>query len=82
MEWPGGWTYRTALNVLRRRGRRARVEARLMRRRSRQGNVTIDDYRMPPANYGCWEPDQCALQWLPGEAVPSPFSTPFEIVGP
>jgi RNA polymerase sigma-70 factor (ECF subfamily) len=32
MESPGGWTYRTALNVLRRRGRRASVEARLLRR--------------------------------------------------
>jgi hypothetical protein len=46
------------------------------------GNVTINDYRMPPADYGCWEPGQCALQWLPGEAVPSPFSTPFEMIGP
>jgi RNA polymerase sigma-70 factor (ECF subfamily) len=33
MESPGGWTYRTALNVLRRRARRAGLEARLLRRR-------------------------------------------------
>jgi RNA polymerase sigma-70 factor (ECF subfamily) len=32
MESPGGWTQRVALNVLRRRQRRRRVEAQLMRR--------------------------------------------------
>ena len=32
MESPGGWTYRVALNVMRRRGRRASLEAKLLRR--------------------------------------------------
>jgi RNA polymerase sigma-70 factor (ECF subfamily) len=32
MDAPGGWTYRVAVNVLRRRGRRAALEARLLRR--------------------------------------------------
>lgn len=37
MESPAGWTYRTALNALRRRQRRAAVESRLLRR-SMAGN--------------------------------------------
>jgi RNA polymerase sigma-70 factor (ECF subfamily) len=32
MDSPGGWTYRVALNVLRRRARRASLERRLLRR--------------------------------------------------
>lgn len=32
MDSPGGWTYRTALNVLRRRHRRHAMEARILRR--------------------------------------------------
>lgn len=32
MESPNGWTYRVALNVLRRRGRRAAIERRLLAR--------------------------------------------------
>src|SRR5690554_5290937 len=42
MAAPGGWTYRTALNVLRRRQRRAAMEERLhLRVRRGQGEVEV-----------------------------------------
>ncbi len=39
MESPGGWTYRVALNVLRRRQRRAAIERRLLVRRAPVASV-------------------------------------------
>lgn len=42
MTSPGGWTYRTALNVLRRHHRRLGLEARLLRRGS------VSDHAAPP----------------------------------
>ncbi len=42
MDSPGAWTYRVALNVLRRRARRAGIEDVLLRRR------WIDDAEMSP----------------------------------
>ena len=43
MDSPGGWTYRVALNVLRRRARRAAVERRLLPRLAPPAAVTIPD---------------------------------------
>ena len=42
MESPNGWTYRVALNVLRRRARRAAVERRLLARRAEATVVPPD----------------------------------------
>jgi RNA polymerase sigma-70 factor (ECF subfamily) len=39
MASPAGWTYRVALNVVRRRGRRASLERRLLRRRAPEATV-------------------------------------------
>src|SRR5688572_5406241 len=55
MDSPGGWTYRVALNCLRRRMRRVAFEARLHRRHARQepagapsGEVWEVVVRLPP----------------------------------
>jgi RNA polymerase sigma-70 factor (ECF subfamily) len=56
MDSPAGWTYRTALNVLRRRGRRAALEARLLRRTPLEDNGAPAD----------WSPEVwAALRQLP-----------------
>jgi DNA-directed RNA polymerase specialized sigma24 family protein len=61
MASPGGWTYRTALNVLRRRRRRERLEATLLRRHPtgpRSGGLLA-----PPSD---WSPEVWdALRSLP-----------------
>jgi RNA polymerase sigma-70 factor (ECF subfamily) len=54
MESPNGWTYRVALNVLRRRGRRAAVERRLLARHPAPLNV-------PPPAGEAWD----AVKHLP-----------------
>lgn len=49
MDSPAGWTYRTALNLVRRRGRRAAMES-LLHRRSTEDR----SWRSPPAD---WSPE-------------------------
>lgn len=49
MASPAGWTYRTALNVLRRKQRRAAIEERIRLRRDRGGEAAS-----PPAS---WSPE-------------------------
>jgi DNA-directed RNA polymerase specialized sigma24 family protein len=44
MDSPGGWTYRVALNVLRRRARRAAVERRLLWRLAPAPNTNVPAY--------------------------------------
>lgn len=52
MDSPGGWLYRVALNELRRRHRRRRVERDLLRR---QPSPTADLSTQPLADPGVWE---------------------------
>jgi RNA polymerase sigma factor (sigma-70 family) len=64
MASPAGWTYRTALNVLRRRRRREQLEATLLRRHAdgRPGSPGRDRHA-PPAD---WSPEVWdALRGLP-----------------
>jgi RNA polymerase sigma-70 factor (ECF subfamily) len=49
MASPGGWTYRVALNVLRRRARRAAIERRLLNRKATATSA------LPPSALGVWE---------------------------
>jgi RNA polymerase sigma factor (sigma-70 family) len=44
MDSPGGWTYRVALNVLRRRARRAALERRLLPRLAPRTSITVPAY--------------------------------------
>ena len=44
MDSPGGWTYRVALNVLRRRARRAALERRLLPRLAPPAAITVPAY--------------------------------------
>jgi DNA-directed RNA polymerase specialized sigma24 family protein len=44
MDSPGGWTYRVALNVLRRRARRAALERRLLPRLAPPAVITVPSY--------------------------------------
>ena len=44
MDSPGGWTYRVALNVLRRRARRAALERRLLPRLAPPDTITVPAY--------------------------------------
>ncbi len=44
MDSPGGWTYRVALNVLRRRARRAALERRLLPRLAPPPAITVPAY--------------------------------------
>jgi len=44
MDSPGGWTYRVALNVLRRRGRRAALERRLLPRLAPAATIAVPAY--------------------------------------
>ncbi len=44
MDSPGGWTYRVALNVLRRRARRAALEHRLLRRLAPSSPIQVPAY--------------------------------------
>lgn len=50
MESPGGWTYRVALNTMRRRGRRAALEAKLLRRH--HGPTT---HEIPLPEHALWD---------------------------
>ncbi len=60
MASPGGWAYRTALNVLHRRRRRARLEAVLLRRHG--GGGKLDSFAVPAD----WSPEVWdALRSLP-----------------
>ncbi len=60
MDSPGGWAYRTALNVLHRRRRRARLEATLLRH---HGDRRAGDLAGPPVD---WSPEVWdALRRLP-----------------
>ena len=52
MASPRGWTYRVALNVLRRRGRRARLEQTLLSRQPPPGSV-------PPPAGEAWDAVRC-----------------------
>lgn len=44
MDSPGGWTYHVALNLLRRRARRAALERRLLPRLAPPANITVPAY--------------------------------------
>lgn len=44
MDSPGGWTYRVALNLLRRRARRAALERRLLPRLAPPSTITVPAY--------------------------------------
>ncbi len=62
MTSPGGWTYRTALNVLRRHHRRVALEERLLLRRARADRLD-HEHLAPP---GDWSPEMWdALRHLP-----------------
>jgi len=58
MDSPGGWLYRVALNELRRRARRQKLERELLRRNHRQG---LETAQPPIADPNLWE----AVRGLP-----------------